>query len=131
MRILGFQKLDWMNFDTHHPKLLYVTFTTFRLARRDRDWEFGEVVRVVLKPRTKERLILGEAEIIQKAPKEKFGIGETRITDVEARADGFREIWDLERFLFFRRNRDNRTANKITLRWRLWYPPMMEFALRN
>ena len=61
MRIMGFQK-QWVNQLTGKPKLSEEEFTTFRWPRRDRDWEVGETVRVVMNPRTKERIPLGEAE---------------------------------------------------------------------
>ena len=60
MRILGFSE-KW-------AKLLEGTFTTFRLERRDTDWQVGEVVQVVYKPRRKgggEKL--GVAKIVDKA----------------------------------------------------------------
>lgn len=132
MRIIGFQKIDWMNYNTHYPKLLYETFTTFRLPRKDRDWELGEVVRVVLKPRSKEREMLGEAEIIQKDTKEHYGLADNRITEEEARVDGFLRDYELEHFLFYRPDRrDCRTANKLTLRWLCWFPAMIKYSLRH
>lgn len=85
MRILGFSK-KW-------AKLQRDEFTTFRFTRRDRDWEVGEIVQVVYKPRSKEREILGVALIITKelrnvAPD--WGQGELLvITNEEAIMDGF------------------------------------------
>lgn len=58
MRILGFAK--------HWPKLNKDKFTTFRYPRRDRDWQIGEKVQVVIKPRSKDKVWLGVAEIIAK-----------------------------------------------------------------
>lgn len=55
MRIISFEQ-DW-------PKLHRTRFTTFRFPRRDRDWEPGELVKVVVKARTAERLYLGIAKI--------------------------------------------------------------------
>ena len=61
MRILGFSK-EW-------PKLSQAQFTTFRLARKDKDWEVGETVQIVLRPRSKDRKVFGIAEIIAKEPR--------------------------------------------------------------
>ncbi len=132
MRILGFQKMDWRNLINHADKLCNPEFTTFRLVRQDRDWELGEVVQVVYKPRSKERKVLGEAEIIKVDPKEKHGIYETRITDEEARVDGFKRDYELEHYLFYRlRNVDRRTANKLTLRWICWREPMILYSVAH
>lgn len=65
MRILGFSQ-QW-------PKLQANEFTTFRFARKDRDWEVGEMVQIVLHPRTKHLAHLGVAEIIAKEPRFMFG----------------------------------------------------------
>jgi len=85
MRILGFSK-KW-------PKLQNNTFTTFRFKRKDRDWEVGEVVQIVYKPRSKNREVLGVAEIVTK---------EVRLgakDDEEARADGFQDCRDMEAWM--------------------------------
>ena len=132
MRILGFQKMDWRNLINHTDKLCNPTFTTFRLTRKDRDWELGERVQVVYKPRSKERKSLGEAIIIDAAIKERSGIYDRRITDDEARADGFKRDFELVSFLFYRPGIVyGKTANKLTLRWLHWYEPMILYALKH
>lgn len=45
MRILGFSK--------HWAKLDNPEFTTFRFPRKDKDWQIGETVKIVIKPRSK------------------------------------------------------------------------------
>jgi len=85
MRILGFVK--------HWPKLNRDKFTTFRYPRRDKDWYIGEKVQVVIKPRSKDKVWLGVAEIIAK---EKRNVGWIRMNGIrnlafeEAIDDGFR-----------------------------------------
>lgn len=122
MRIMGYSK-KW-------DKLQHPEFTTFRFKRKDKDWGLNETVQVVYKPRSKEREILGIAQIIKKEPKamalygDKTGV--THITDEEAIADGFSDtevkhgyfymwefLWDYyggERLL-------NEPMNKLTLKW--------------
>jgi len=114
MRILGFKELWW--------KLSQDEFTTFRFPRKDKDWQVGEVVQVVYKPRSKNRDILGTAEIIRKEPrwiKPKLRDDIPDITEEEVVADGFegwREMWawllksyDIRRLL-------REPINKLTLR---------------
>jgi len=62
MRILGFSQM-W-------PKLKEDQFTTYRFPRKDKDWQIEEVVQVVFKPRTKDRVILGIARIIRVTQKD-------------------------------------------------------------
>lgn len=87
MRILGFSQM-W-------PKLAQETFTTFRFARKDRDWEVGEIVQVVLHPRRKGGgEALGVAEIVGKEPRRipwrgQCGFEAAEVTNAEANADGF------------------------------------------
>ena len=104
MRILGFTK-KW-------DKLLNYSFTTFRFARKDKDWDVGEVVQVVYKPRSKNRDILGIAEIISK---------ETRLgcqDDAEAQEDGFIDARDMERWMVktYGEARTWEPMNKLTLK---------------
>ena len=88
MRILGFMK--------HWPKLDQEVFTTFRYPRLDKDWEIGEEVKVVIKPRCKGGgEILGIARIIGKEQKEldsSFSDVAPLVTDTEAIADGFEDV---------------------------------------
>lgn len=87
MRILGFSKM-W-------KKLSQPEFTTFRYPRGDKDWQIGEQVQIVYKPRSKERKILGIAKIISKEKREfdlSFTDGNIAVpflTETEAIADGF------------------------------------------
>ena len=125
MRILGFSK--------HWVKLEEKEFTTFRFARKDRDWEVGEQVQTVFKPRSKEREILGIALVVNKDPRcmawQGSKLTEAKVTNTEAIADGFQSgetkgikyhayyfmwefLWDSyggERLL-------NEPMNKLTLR---------------
>lgn len=66
MRILGFSRKDWINYLNGNWKREEEIFTTFRFTRRDRDWEVGELVQIVIKPRTKGREPLGIAKIVSK-----------------------------------------------------------------
>jgi len=59
MRELGFSK-KWGKLRGQ------MVFTTFRFPRKDKDWAIEEVVRIVYKPRSKEREVLGVARIIRK-----------------------------------------------------------------
>ena len=85
MRILGFSK-KW-------KKLNQDEFTTFRLTRKDKDWQICELVQIVYKPRSKERENLGFAEIINKEQRSAVKLdpldGIPIISDDEALADGF------------------------------------------
>jgi len=134
MRIIGFSKMwpklnkQWYERDLH-------TFTTFRYPRRDRDWEVEEVVQVVYKPRSKERIPLGIARIIRIEPKNMSRNHWRYVSNTEARADpeciipseaeedgftGQHGGGDVEAMRQFIRdyNRDNPDLlNKITLYW--------------
>lgn len=113
MRIFGFSK-KW-------DKLQQPEFTTFRFPRKDRDWEVGEMVQVIYKPRRKgggEKL--GVAEIIGKSLKPLWAISEK-----EAQEDGFEEWIDM--FNWLRKSYpiarlQQYPMNKLTLRWmeRVW-----------
>ena len=86
MRILGFSK-KWSKLDQDE-------FTTFRFTRKDKDWEVGEQVKVVYKPRRKGGGdFLGVAEIKSKEPRSPVKLapleGIPVISDAEAQADGF------------------------------------------
>lgn len=119
MRILGFEQ-KW-------PKLRsgseLTTFTTFRFKRRDkRDWEVGEEVKVVYRPRSKERELLGIAMI---TAKERRQFGNVSVytsycmTPWEARLDGFISYAEMEDW-FYKRYGDrifNEPINKLTLKW--------------
>jgi len=106
MRILGFSK-KW-------PKLEQPEFTTFRFARNDKDWEVGEAVQVVYKPRSKGREPLGNAQIISKESRDCGAL-----TKEEAIEDGF--VSRFEMFAWITRVHGTRWAyeemNKLTLEW--------------
>lgn len=121
MRILGFTK-KW-------DKLKQPEFTTFRFPRRDKDWQVGESVQIVYKPRSKEREILGVAEIVSKEPRNMVKlldiIGKEHnvptITEDEAKADGFEDYWGMWHWLFDAYRGGQRfidePMNKLTLKW--------------
>ncbi len=113
MRILGFSQ-TW-------PKLKADQFTTFRFERKDRDWEAGEKVKVVLFPRTKHLRHLGVAEIIAKEPRRMFGsrLDYPRVSEDEAVLDGFQDYEDMWEFLAEHHGirRMVEPINKLTLRW--------------
>jgi len=122
MRIMGFQK-QWVNQLTGKPKLEGNRFTTFRFPRKDRDWEVGETVQIVMKPRTKERIPLGEAVIVSKEIKSLI-VGpicrnRNSITNDEAQMDGFHSAIDLVDFIMEERPLSNwgLHPNRLTLRW--------------
>jgi len=111
MRILGFEK-KW-------PKLQKNNFTTFRFPRKDRDWQTGEEVQIVYKPRSKEREILGIARIINKDERQFLSFGQFEIMDEEARDDGFTGYIEMKDW-FFKRYGDrifDEPMNKLTLTW--------------
>jgi len=128
VRILGFSK-KWQ-------KLQQEEFTTFRLARRDRDWQVGEVAKIVVKPRSKgggEKL--GVAEIIgkeQRSPSKLTPLdGIPVISDEEALADGFPGytdrygLWISPYFMMWEwlfdahdvKRLASEPINKLTLKW--------------
>ena len=86
MRIMSFAK-PW-------PKLTQPIFITFRLQRRDKDWQLGERVKVVLHARTRHRMVMGSADIIRK---EEVGIN--LITEAEAVEDGFNSVVEMTNWL--------------------------------
>ena len=103
MRVLGFSK-KW-------DKLNDTEFTTFRFPRKDRDWQIGEIVQVVYKPRRKgggEKL--GVALIINK----EF-VRVKNITEDEAIKDGFNNFFEM--WLFLKKPDGYKPMNKLTLRW--------------
>jgi hypothetical protein len=102
-------------------KLNNPSWPTFRLTRRDKDYYEGEVVQVVLHPRSKNRKVLGIARI-EKKEKRRFPFlisGAQKITEEEAREDGFEGIYEMMTWFFkvhgLRARRE--TLNKLTLEW--------------
>ena len=125
MRILGFAH-NW-------DKLSQETFTTFRFTRKDRDWEVGEQVKVVLRPRRKGGgLLLGMAEILSKDPRRiprhgKVDFEAPLVTNEEANADGFPDttqgragyflMWEFLYDTYGPIRLFQEPMNKLTLRW--------------
>ncbi len=127
MRILGFQK--------HWDKLGQPRFTTFRFSRRDKDWEIGETVQIVIKPRSKNREYLSVAEIINKEPRCMARCGsklvEPKVTNAEANDDGFPDgfdsfgntksgyffMWEWLFDTYGGRRLLDEPMNKLTLKW--------------
>jgi hypothetical protein len=107
MRILGFQK-GW-------GKLSQLEFTTFRYPRADKDWQVGEVVQVVIKPRSKERRLIGYAKIINI---ELYRMED--ITNSVALRDGFADKAAMMSFFAKAYGNDYR---------RLWQKPMNRLTL--
>lgn len=115
MRILGFSK-KW-------DKLQRPEFTTFRFPRRDKDWQEGEMVQVVIKPRTKERKYLGIAKILEKRERVISTIVYLtfipQVSEAEAIADGFDSKDDM--IIWMRKTHGSRNKlapiNKLTLAW--------------
>ncbi len=119
MRELSFSQL-W-------PKLAQPQCTTFRFSRKDRDWQVGEVVKVLYKARSpKDRSVLGQAVITKK---EQRWIWTTQsphesptlcrlVTEQEAQADGFIDRDDMVNFVNGQGDRVwYEPMNKLTLAW--------------
>lgn len=123
MRRLGFSTKDWINYHTGRRKLEEPGFSTFRLCRRDMDWQVDEVALVVVQPRRKGGGdILGPAEIIRKESRCLLSSrlhGVQCVTTYEALADGFSSLSDMEHWLY--NTHSNRVLeeaiNKLTLRY--------------
>ena len=110
MRVMGFTK-KW-------DKLKDLEFNTFRMKRKDKDWTIGERVQIVYHPRSKDREILGEAEIINIEPRSFYPYTSCQITNAEARADGFKDVEDMKTWLIQAHGNFpiGTIFNKITLR---------------
>lgn len=113
MRILGFSK-KW-------DKLKQTEFTTFRFPRKDKDWQIGEQVQIVYKPRSKERELLGIATIVNKEPKLVFSGNDPTLAigDQAAREDGFISISDMQTWMWARypfKRLWSEPMNKLTLK---------------
>lgn len=87
MRELGFSR-NWGN------KLNADAWTTFRFKRKDKDWQAGETVRIVMSPRSKKRQVLCVATIMTKEARYA-----SEISDSEAIIDGFDNREEMERAL--------------------------------
>lgn len=124
MRILGFSK-KW-------PKLQLAEFTTFRFRRRDRDWEVGELVQIVYKPRRKGGgEFLGIAQVLSSETRWVLNAEDDElkyyadyfevkaVTEEEAIADGFKDRADMVAWIGKAHRLRNvlEPMNKLTLRW--------------
>lgn len=118
MRILGFTK-KW-------DKLEQAEFTTFRFPRKDADWKVGEQVQIVYKPRSKERVRLGTAEIIGKVAERIFPepipdpiCPIAAVSEYEAIKDGFPNLREMHLWMWdrYKRRAVNEPMNKLTLKW--------------
>lgn len=112
MRILGFEQ-HWGKLDHQLDDL----FSTFRYPRRDKDWQRGERVNVVVKPRTKGRQCLGLAKIINICP-----VHPEDITDEMAQMDGFTDAQEMLNYLAHQYAKDERwlsrkPINQLLLAW--------------
>ena len=131
MRILGFSRKDWMNYLTGRSKLQEEEFTTFRFTRRDQDWGVGEVVQVVYTPRSKDREVLGVAEILSSESRWVLNAEDDEmkhygdyfavkvVTENEAIVDGFKNRADMVDWVGKAHRSRNvlEPMNKLTLRW--------------
>ena len=122
MRILGFTE-KW-------PKLRKPEFTTFRFRRRDRDWAVGELVQIVYKPRSKNREILGTAQIFSGEKRWVLNAEDDElklygdyfavkvVTEEEAIEDGFKNRAEMVSWIGRAHRLRNLTEpmNKLTLR---------------
>jgi len=111
MRELGFSVM-WL-------KLNQEQYTTFRFPRKDKDWEVGEIVRVVFHPRSKDRKVLGTAQIMGKQPRTLAPYSPAPVTPEEALEDGFESLMIMRNWM--RKRYGNLKAcnpmNKLTILW--------------
>lgn len=118
MRIISFQQ-NWLDHVTNKPKLSEPEFTTYRFPRKDRGWSAGEIVKVVYRTRSKDRVELGEAKIValQATPS---------ISDFDAQRDGFENREAMFAFLWKNQN-PVWYPDKLILAWVNRYPQFYEF----
>lgn len=127
MRVLGFSQ-KW-------PKLQQGVFTTFRFSRKDRDWEVGEAVEIIYKPRSKNREVLGIAEIVAKELRRMSWVdsklAQRKVINEEANEDGFPDgkdqygnrksgyyyMWEWLFDTYGGRRLLDEPMNKLTLTW--------------
>lgn len=108
-----------MSFSQKWDKLYTLRFTTFRFARKDKDWYVGEVAQVWYKTRSPEREYIGEAVIVDK---ERLRLSFNTLKDGEAKADGFASKGDMLSWLYRKHGRkrflNESYINKLTLEYR-------------
>jgi hypothetical protein len=75
-------------------------FTTFRWPRRDsKNYRVGELLQVVIKPRSNQRRPMGVVVVVKQEELRSFWSGGNCITDEMARQDGFRYATELVCYL--------------------------------
>ena len=83
-----------ISFAKRWEKLEEPEFTTFRMQRRDKDWQLGERVKVVYHARQKDREVLGIADIVRMEE-----VDLKLITLNEAVGDGFQSVAEMVTWL--------------------------------
>lgn len=120
MRILPVSQ-EWPKLHLELPTEARPWWTTFRLRRQDKDWELGEVVQVVLHPRSKQRKILGIAKIINKEPRYLCPLSyqENTLSLAEAIEDGFQNLPEMKLWMIKAHGHriEAEPLNKLTLEW--------------
>ncbi len=108
VREIGFSREDWPNYETGKPKMASPIFTTFRWPwKNGKEYHSGEIVKVVLHRRSKNRKILGTALItevealnfVAEKVTNKTTIVTTDIPVYMAQVDGFRDVPELINYL--------------------------------
>jgi len=123
MRILSVSEY-WPKLHLELPIGERPLFTTFRWSRKGKDLFVCETIQIVYKSRSKQRKVLGIAEIVGKEPRRIFDatLGDYPVlTNEEAVADGFDVDWDMIGWLdktYGIRRLLNEPMNKLTLSWR-------------
>ncbi|MFA5389151.1 MAG: hypothetical protein WC312_05285 [Candidatus Omnitrophota bacterium] len=109
-----------MGFSLRWDKFNQPRFTTFRFERKDSskgmDWKVGEVIQIWIKPRSREkRQMLGTAKIMDKVRRD----GPRFITNEEAKADGFKDKYDMWKWMLRNHTPEQlvRPLYKLTLEW--------------
>jgi hypothetical protein len=80
-----FTRPDWRNYLAKTPKLDQPSFSTFRLSRKDKDWQLSENVKVILNPRSAGKKVLGTAVITSRERINHY----SEVTDEMVLQDGF------------------------------------------
>jgi len=121
-----------LSVSTEWLKLREPEFTTFKLPRKNKNWDVGEIVKVVYKLQSKEREKLGIAKIIDKEQKIL-----KEISEEEARNEGFLSVEDMIRWAMKRYNDriekgavniEEEAINKLKLKW--IHGPFFDFKNR-
>ena len=124
MRILGFSK-KWPKLELNKPIEERLDFSTFRFQRKDKDYQVGENLQAVYKPRSKNREKMGIVEVLSKEPRWVVNMilgneGIPTVNSEEAQADGFKNAGDMEIYMgdYYGEKRIwEEPMNKLTLKW--------------